>query len=344
MIAAASANQLQATIQDAIDCLGITVVGNKIYGESCTLPNGSLWQFKNFDEYTKCVGQKADYLFLNEAVNMQEDSFTTLVQGIRRQIITNYNPTRTTWIDKFINDDKSNLLITTWKDNPYLTEQQKEEFENIKKRALSPTATIFDKYAYEVFYKGIFTNMAGKVFRQVYSCSDEEFDKIPTEAAYGLDFGIVEDGDETAMVALKIYNNCIYIKEILYSKHLSNDRDLAKKLYELGFNSFTTIVADYGGLGKTRIRNLANGGDGNWDDDKTICNGFDVINAKKNKIIDDIQRMLQYDKIIVTESSYNLRKEMDNYELKEDGKPRGIDHLVDCCRYSFNYALVNSFY
>lgn len=340
MIAAASASQLQATIQDAEDCLGLTITGNKVYGDSCILPNGSLWQFKNFDEYTKCVGQKADYLFLNEAVNLDEKSFGTLIQGIRKQIILNYNPTRECWVNKFVNTDQSNLMITTWQDNPYLTDYQKEEFEAIKMRAQSPTATIFDRYAYEVFYKGIFTNMSGKVFKQVYTCTDQEFDKIPKEAAHGLDFGLVDSGDQTSLVQVKIYNNCLYVKEVLYSNHLANDKDLAFKLAELGYNAYIPISCDMGGLGAQRIKNLATAGNYSWVE-QGINQGFNCINASKTKIIDGLQEILQYDKIIITESSFNLRKEMDNYELSNEGKPKGADHCIDAMRYAFNYAKKN---
>lgn len=345
LVAAASASQLQATIQDAEDCLGMVVTGNKVYGDSWRSPiNGSLWQFKNYDDYTKCVGQKCDYLFLNEAVNLDEKSFGTLVQGVRRQIILNFNPTHSCWVDKYVLPDKSNLLITTWQDNPHLTQTQKEEFENIKIRALSPRATIFDRYAYEVFYKGVFTNMAGKVFQQVFNCTDEEFDKIPVSPSYGMDFGFVENRDMTSLVAVKIYNNCIYAKELIYSNNLVNDRDVAVRLSELGMDCYTTISCDMGGMGATRIHNLRTGGDGKWDDDKNIANGFDCINAIKKKVLDNIQEMLQFDKIYVTESSYNLRTEMDNYEIDPNGKPKNADHGIDAMRYAYNFAMVNQEY
>ena len=340
LIAAASASQLQATIQDAEDALGITTTGSKVYGESCILPNGSLWQFANFDDYQKCVGKKADYLFLNEAVNLDERSFGTLIQGIRKQVFLNYNPTRTCWVDKYFNPDKSNLMVTTWQDNPYLTDYQKEEFENIKKRALSPNATLFDKYNYEVFYKGMFTNMSGKLFKQVYTCTDEEFDRIPKEAAHGLDFGLVDSGDQTSLVQVKIYNNCIYAKEVLYSNHLANDKDLAFRLVELGYNAYIPISCDYGGLGSQRIKNLATAGNYTWTE-SGINQGFNVINANKTRIVDGLQDILQYDKIIVTESSINLRREMDGYELTSEGKPKGEDHALDAMRYAFNYAKKN---
>lgn len=341
MVAAASASQLQATIQDAEDCLGLNIAGNKVYGDSCILPNGSLWQFKNFDEYTKCVGQKADFLFLNEAVNLDEKSFGTLIQGIRKQIFLNYNPTKTCWVSKYINEDQSNYLITKWSDNPYLTEYQIEEFENIKKRALSPTATIFDRYAYEVFYKGVFTNMSGKVFQQVYTCSDDEFEKVPAPFFTGLDFGFVDSRDKTAMVRVKIHNNCLYIQELIYSDQLTNDKALAMRLVELGYTYNDVICCDYGGLGRSRINNLVTAGDYAWKE-PGISKGFNCVNAYKTKVIDGIQEILQYDKIIVTDSSINLRKEMDSYEIDSNGKPKGPDHAVDAMRYAQQYAKRNT--
>lgn len=340
LIAASSASQTQATIKDAEECLGIVVSGNKIYGDCCVLPNGSIWQFKNYDDYTKCVGQMADYLFLNEAVNLDEKSFGTLIQGIRKQIFLNYNPTSKCWVDKYVNEDKSNLLITTFKDNPYLTEYQLEEFENIKKRALSPTANIFDKYSYQVFYLGEFCDIGGKVFMQIYTISDDEFDKIDAQPFYGLDFGFVDSRDQTALVAVKIYNHCLYIKELLFDNSLTNDMQLALRLSELGFDEYTTIVADFGGLGATKIRNLRSAGDGTWTD-RRIVNGFDVINCTKHKIVDDIQTMLQYDRIYVTENSINLRREMNDYTIDENGKAKGEDHLIDSARYATTYARVN---
>lgn len=337
MIAAATASQLQATIEDAKDCLGVSVSGSKLYGDHTVLPNGSIWTYKNFDEYQKCVGQKADYLFLNEAVNFDEKSFGTLVQGIRRGIILNYNPTRVCWIDKYITPNKNNLLITTWKDNPYLTDYQKEEFENIKKRALSPNATLFDTYCYDVFYRGIFTNMSGKVFTAIYNCTDNEWDRIPVDPVYGLDFGILDSKDETALVAVKIYENCIYAKELIYSNSLSNNKDLAFRMAEQGLNCYSRIYGDWGGLGASRIRALHTAGEYTWAEPE-INKGFGIINARKGKVVDSISKLLQYDKIFVTDSSINLRKEMDGYELNTDGKPKGADHAIDSLRYAVNSA------
>lgn len=335
MVAAASASQLAATIQDFQDCLGVLVTGNKIYGDHYMLPNGSIFVFRNFDEYTKCVGQKCDILFLNEAVNLDEKSFGTLVQGVRHSIYLNYNPTRTCWVDKYIEKDKKNLLITTWKDNPYLPDWQKQEFEDIKKRAQSPTATIFDRYAYEVFYLGNFTEMSGKVFTMISTITDDEFDKVPVAPAYGLDFGFVDNKDFTCVIACKLYEGTLYAKQLIASGHLANNKDLAFALHDAGLDCYDTIYADYAGLGKERIKKLATAGDYEWTEPE-IKNGFNIVNAKKGRVIDGLQRMLQCDKICVTESSEILHLELDRYEITPEGKEASKhQNTVDALRYAF---------
>lgn len=341
LIAAASASQLQATIQDFQDCTGLDVSGNKIYGDHCKLPNGSIVQFKNFDEYTKCVGIKCDILFLNEAVNLDEQSFETLVQGVRHSIYLNYNPTRKCWVDKHFNKDKSNLLITTWKDNPYLTEPQKEEFENIKRRALSPAATLFDKYNYEVFYKGNFTSLGGKVFKTLYTCSDDEYASLAVPECFGLDFGFVDGNDSTVLMGVKIHDNCLYVKEYINSQVLGNNKNLALKLVEVGLDCYSYIFADYGGLGKERIKELASAGNYSWTDEG-ISKGFNVVNCKKTKIVDGIQRLLQFDKIILTEESIGCQAEMERYELGYEGQEISKhQNCVDAIRYAVNsYHLI----
>lgn len=339
MVAAASNSQLLATIQDFQECLNLQVQGSILYGHHCQLSNGSMFQFKSFDEYTKCVGQKADLLFLNEAINLDEKSFTTLVQGITGQIFLNYNPTsRNTYIDKFVNKDGTNRIRTTWKDNDHLTDAQKAEFEAIKERAMLPTATPFDTYAYKVFYLGEDSDMGGRVFPLLYTCTEEEYDKLPAKELKGMDFGFVESRDQTAMSGVKIYNNCLYAREYIYDNaELQRDKNLAVRLSELGVNEYEPIACDMGGLGKTRIHNLITACDGEWTE-KGINHGFYCFNAVKGKILDGLKKMTNFEKIYIVETSTNLRNEMSEYEIDPSGKPveKYANHLVDSVRYAVN--------
>lgn len=338
MVAAASNSQLLATINDFQECLGFNVQGSVLYGMHFRLSNGTMFQFKSFDEYTKCVGQKADILFLNEAINLDEKSFTTLVQGITGQIFLNYNPTqKNTYINKFVNEDGSNLLRTTWKDNSHLTAAMVEEFENIKKRAMKPTASPFDVYSYRVFYLGEDAEMGGKVFPLLYTCTDDEYNKVDAKEVKGLDFGFVESRDFTALAGVKISDNCLYIKEYIYDNvECQKDINLARRMRDLGINEYEPIACDMAGLGKTRIRNLVTAQDGEWTGD--ISTGFYCFNANKGKIIDGLKRMTNFDKIFITQDSINAREEMAAYELDPAGKPveKYANHLVDAIRYACN--------
>lgn len=336
---AASVPALRWMIDDFRRATGLDVHGSMDYGFTCVLSNGTRYIFRAFDSYTKVQGTTCDILYLEEALNIPTEIVNTLAMSVTKQIFACFNPTMNS--DILLHSNGDNLLVTTWRDNDYLTDSQIEEFENIKKKALRPCASIMDEYSYRVYYLGEFANMSGKVFNLIYTISNEEFDNIHVRPLYGLDFGFVESRDQTALVAIKIFNNCLYVKELLYDNTLTNDKKLADKLYNLGIDVYDNIVADYGGLGKTRIHNLVTAADGSWAEEG-INAGFSIMNAKKGKVIDGIQRMLNYDKIFVTESSVNLRKEFDGYELTAEGKPRGEDHLIDAVRYAVNsWLLVN---
>lgn len=333
-VAAPSYSLLQATIQDFTDCLGFTVVGSKLYGDHCVMPNGSIWQFIAYDCMEKTVGRKCDILFLNEAILLPEEAFTTLMQGVRQFAILNFNPTRQGWPEKFVKDDRSNLFITTFKDNPYLTPAQVEEFESIKKRAQSPTASMLDLFQYNVYYLGNYSDVGGKVFPMLYTCTEDEYQKLPVKESLGMDFSFKDSADATVLMGVKIYQNCLYIKEYINSTSLANNEKLALAIADCGFDCYNTIFCDMGGLGKERIKALCSAGDYTWSN-PAINKGFNCVNAKKGRVVDGLQRMLQFDKIIITENSQSARKEFERYELGPDGNEVSKhQNCVDAARYA----------
>ena len=306
-------------IADFQDATGLTVVGSAVHGMHVSLPNGSLIQFKSFDDPTKAQGTHCDYLIAEEALNIPEQILNVVLLGVRKQAYFVFNPTRSGIIDKYILKDKSNYLVTTFKDNPYLGESQIEEFELMKQKALSSTASPLDIYNYKVYYCGEFQSMAGKVFTQVYTVTDDEYLNIPAGELKAMDFGLKNSCDSTAMVGVKLYNNCLYAKEYFSSTQLANNKDLAFRLYDLHISEYEPIVADYGSLGLERIKVLASANYGEWTEPE-ICNGFNIVSTKKMRVVDSLNRILNYDKIYVTENSIDLRDEMDRYELNADGK------------------------
>lgn len=340
LVVTATYPALQLAIDDFQRATGLNVGGNVLLGYSCQMPQGSLWQFKSFDSYTKAQGTTADICILEEALNIDETIVSTLMMSVTEQVYFVFNPTRTSYIDKYILPDKSNYLKTTYLDNPFLTESQIGEFEAMKKRAASPTASILEIYQWKVYGEGDFSSMSGKVFPIIYTCTDEEYDRVSSKELKGLDFGIVESRDQTALCGGKVHNNCLYLREYIYDNmECQKDINLARRMRDLGITEYEPICCDYAGIGKQRIRNLVTACDGEWTEEG-ISHGFYCYNAEKGKILDGLQRMTNFDKIIVTEKSVNLREELANYELKDDGKPveKYANHLVDAARY-----LVNSY-
>lgn len=287
-----------------------------------------LWQFKSFDEYTKAQGTQADFLFINEAVNMPDDIGRVLVQSVRYQIYYNYNPTRTSWVQAHVEGDSHNLLCTTFKDNAYLLPAQVEEFERIRERGLRPNASQRDRYFYQVYYLGNFAQLVGSVFTNIERCKD--YEQVPAREYFGLDFGFATDGDPTVLVGVKLHNNRIYLRQYIYEKGLTSDGDLIERMKACGLTPECEIYADYGGMGRGRIQNL-----------NTL--GWAVFNAKKTERIDGLSQMLCYDAIVIADGNNDTEREFQQLELLPptsagNQRTKGDDHAIDAARYAFQRA------
>lgn len=327
---------LQLTIQDFEDCLGAKVGGSLRHGYHAMTENNTLWQFNHFDNRSKAQGTKCDVMFLNEAIQMPESVVKTLLMGCRWQAYYNYNPTDAGWIQHL---DNAALLKTTFRDNPYLSSAQIEEFESIRRRAMLPTASRWDKYQYRVFYEGEFDQFVGKVFHSLKSCSMEDYIQVPARESYGIDFGFATDGDPTTLIGCKLHGNDIYLRQYIYEQGLTSDETLGRMIIESGLNYATPIAADYGGMGKGRIHNLRTANSGKWTGE--LAKGFSIFNCYKTGILDGLSQLLTADNIFVCEGSDNLRQEMEEYSIDEHGKPQGADHGIDAARYAYNYSKRN---
>lgn len=327
---------LQLTIQDFEECIGAKVSGSLRHGYHAVTNGNTLWQFNHFDTRSKAQGTKCDIMFVNEALQMPESVVKTLLMGCRWQAYYNYNPTDAGWVQHL---DNAALLKTTFRDNPYLTDAQLQEFENIKERAMRPTASRWDKYQYRVFYLGEFDQFVGKVFHNLRACSVKDYEQVPATESYGIDFGFATDGDPTTLVGCKRYGNDLYFRQYIYEQGLTSDVELGHKIIAAGLNYATPICADYGGMGKGRISNLRTADKGKWTGE--LAKGFSVYNCVKTGILDGLSQLLTHDNIFIVEGSDQMRTEMEEYAIDENGKPKGADHAIDAARYAYNYNIRN---
>lgn len=325
---------LQRTMEDFQSALGVAPHGSLQYGYTASTPSGTRWKFAHFSSPERAQGTQCDYLFVNEAVNVDEGVMLALLPAVRRQCYYNFNPTRRGWIENYMNSN--NTLSTTFRDNPYLTPEQLEIFEQYRVRGTSSTATTLDRRAYEVYYLGKFSNAIGRIFPPTERISVDLYMQIPAQEVLAMDFGFATDGDPTSLVGVKLHNGRIYVHQYIYEQGLTSDIELAQRILSFGIDPHRQILADYGGMGAGRIRTLRTADNGKWTG--AIAGGFNVCNALKTQIMDGLSQIAGFEGVSVTETSIATLSEIDNYTIDDSGKPKGSDHAIDAIRYAVTYA------
>lgn len=277
--------------------------------------------FRSFKDEDDAKSAERDFLYVNECNHIPYDIIQQLVIRTRIMSFFDFNPTKKFWIDEYVND--SNIIHTTFKDNPFLSDAQIENFERIKERAMRPTASAYDKYLYSVYYLGEYGDLSGNVFSQIEEINDEQYlTNVGNKKLYCLDFGFSQD--PIALVELTFNGSKYVAKELLYKNGL-NDFKLAEIIVSHAKND-EVIVCDWGGGGDARISNLfdltgltlvkAIKGNG------SIKNGVELINSKYFLLHGE-----------------NINREFKGYEFKDGEFSDKDNHTIDAVRYGLDYAV-----
>lgn len=118
--------------------------------------------FNSYNNPETAKGVACDWLFVNEANNFTKQQFVDLLANVRRGYFVDYNPNKEFWVTDYFDEDE--ILVTTWKDNPFLTDLQKKYFDDLKKQAERPDASPLDVRNYNVYYLGKYSELRGKIF------------------------------------------------------------------------------------------------------------------------------------------------------------------------------------
>ena len=275
--------------------------------------NGNLVEFISLDQPQKIRGRKRNLLYINEANELFYEDWQQLIFRTDGRIILDYNPSDSFhWIyDRVIPREDCDFYQTTYRDNPFLDEQIKNEIERLKDT---------DEDYWRIYGMGERGMSRATIFQ--FGTSE-----IPQEAkliSYGLDFGYTND--PSALVAVYQHGENLYLDELLYRTGMTN-RDLHNHLQSLGLDRRDEVFAD--SAEPKSIEELHRFG---WNI-KPTAKGQDSINAG----IDILKRH----KIFATSRSSNLIKELQNYKWTEDkngnllNKPIDVmNHALDAVRYA----------
>jgi phage terminase large subunit len=271
---------------------------------------GNVIQYYGVDDHEKVHGRKRDILIINEANQVDEETIDQLSPRTRHRIICDFNPALGAehWLDKYI--DKYGVLITTYKNNPFLTKAQVEDIESKKD----------NPYWWTIYGTGQRAKVQGAVFEnwEVGEFQGEDY-------SFGMDFGYSNDPSTLIKVSIDKRNRIIYADECLYETHLTTT-DLYNVCKQVAKDKL--IVAD-----SAEPRLIA----------ELRSKGINIQGTKKGQgsVVEGVVMMNDY-KIIVTERSNNLRKELSNYRWADKGKTVPIDdnnHAIDGLRYNVMFYI-----
>ena len=275
-----------------------------------TFVNGSIIEFKSYDDSQDAKQGKRDYLFLNEANGVDKVIWDELYIRTKKRSYIDYNPNNEFWVHTdLIGKPNVTLIISDHRHNTFLDQKIHDKIEAIE-----------DPELYKVYARGLTGKLEGVIFRDYNVVSAVDIDaKL---IGYGLDFGF--SNDPTALVALYSHSGELIVDELIYEKGLLNVH-ISDLMRELGVNG--RIVAD-----SAEPKSIAELG----------AYGWQIEGAKKgpDSIRQSINTLKRY-KLNVTQRSSNLKKELNGYKWKQnkDGKLDNepvdfLNHAIDALRYA----------
>ena len=265
-------------------------------------------QFLSTDDADKLRGIKSTILFIDEASEIDEESYFQLSIRTSGKIILAYNPTVSPyhWLRTMPEVER---YVTTYRDNIYLPKEMIDAIENLQHTN--------EKY-WKIYGKGEFAPNDKAIF-QFELCDNIDADFV----GFGIDFGF--SNDPTALCAVYKNSDTIFLEELIYEKGLVTN-DIVAKLNSLDIQKTEEI---WGDSAEPRLI------------EELYRSGFNIKPVVKGK--DSIKfgiGVMQNYKIQILKTSQNLINEMyayqystDKHGYTTDTPEGGLDHLIDAARY-----------
>jgi phage terminase large subunit len=282
--------------------------------------NRSTIEFFSADQEARLRGARRQVLFINEANNIDFESYYQLAIRTSEVIYIDFNPTHEFWAHtEVLREADSELLILTYQDNEALPDTIRKDIE--LNRTKAETSAYWANW-WKVYGLGQVGTLQGAIYEDFEVVEGIDVSRAKF-VALGLDWGF--SNDPTALVAIYRQGDCLLIQELLYATGLTN-QDIADKLRSLGITRAWEIVAD-----SAEPKSI----------EEIYRLGFNIKPAEKgpDSVRNGIDILKRY-KLQVTKDSTNLIKELRSYTWATDkeGKNTGVpidsfNHACDAMRY-----------
>jgi len=269
-------------------------------------PYGAYIEFFSVDDSKRVRGPGRDILHINEANLLNLETYRQLSIRTRQTVIMDYNPAdEYHWIyDEVIPRKDCKFIQTTYKDNPFLSKEQKREIEHLKD---------VDPNFWRVYGLG----ERGIAQATIYS-NWELYDKEPElDYCFGLDFGF---NHPNALVKVTYDDGKLFFKQDFFKSHVTTP-ELIQAIKPIVRQKF--VYCDH--ARPEIIEELRRAGINAYEANKSVKEGIDWIRSNR---------------VYLHKESLDLQKEFRQYKWKT--KPNGevldepvkmYDDLCDAARY-----------
>ncbi len=275
--------------------------------------NGSQIEFFSADNEGKVHGSARDVLFINECYFVDWEIYRQLEVRTRALIFLDYNPRSRFWVDDDVLGKPDVALIhSTYKDNPFLTDRQRQAIEAYKD----------DENWWRVYGLGEMGSVEGLIYTKW--ATVPEMPSTFKREFYCIDFGFTND--PTSILRVRLSGGELWVEELAYRTAMLNG-DIVNVLKQYNVPRNADIVCD-----SAEMKSIA---------DINNVGGYRAKPCVKGRgsIVSGISAVQAY-QINVTKNSLGLIDELRNYSWKRDANGNYINipidrynHSLDALRY-----------
>lgn len=243
-VASAELSKMRTTvIKDAVNIVNKLGLDVRMLGVDHGTPifrfkNGSFIWFLGLDKADIGKGLRSDIMFVNEANKSNFDTYRELTSRAKR-IIVDFNPNKKFWFHtEVLTRDDCDFLKLTFKDNEFLSWQERSEILGYKQRGYKFDTQTGDYAVNEkgelVIINNYWANMwrvyglgeVGQVEGRIYNWNKialEKYLSMDSMEVFGNDWGKV---DPWAITGIKYYDGDLFVRQ----RHYSSENEIERSM------------------------------------------------------------------------------------------------------------------
>ena len=268
-----------------------------------TLYTTEFW-FLGLDDEQRIHGMKSDAFWINEAVEASFDDYAQLMQRCSGFAILDYNPSYDEhWIyDKICKREKTRYMHSTMLDNPLIPDNAKEQILSYEPTEYNIQHGTADKRKWQIYGLGKRASLEGLIYENWGYC--KEIPKDIKKRGYGMDFGFSIDPTAIVDCAYDNRTNTLYLDEVCYRTHMES-ADIIRFYKNIPSMKVMSESADPRLISEIRNSGVliyaVQKGPGSLESSISVIKGY---------------------RMLVTERSVNLIRELKNYTWEFDEKTK----------------------